>query len=204
MQTKTVETKQMAAGDSRSGGRGGGVGSVAIMQVCVVVLFFFLQRQTEKKIVFLLLHVTSKWRRINKKVGGNVENKFPTPLFMQEKSRRKVLRVTQLSVKMGALECYVQYLFDFRMLYFPTRPWLTMYKIKQKSDRARCWFGRMENRYLSCGSQRDILCVTKIKKHKAVPSTLPRHPKNSHAILLFFVAAAEETFFHPNPRGGGF
>jgi hypothetical protein len=31
-----------------------------------------------------------------------------------------------------------------------------MYKIKQKSDRARCWFGRIENRYLSCGSQRDI------------------------------------------------
>jgi hypothetical protein len=31
-----------------------------------------------------------------------------------------------------------------------------MYKIKQKSDRARYWFGRIENRYLSCGSQRDI------------------------------------------------
>jgi hypothetical protein len=24
-----------------------------------------------------------------------------------------------------------------------------MYKIKRKSDRARCWFGRIENRYLS-------------------------------------------------------
>jgi hypothetical protein len=41
------------------------------------------------------------------------------------------------------------YLFDSRMMCFPTWPQLAMYKIKQKSDRARCWFGRIENRYLS-------------------------------------------------------
>jgi zinc finger BED domain-containing protein 1 (E3 SUMO-protein ligase ZBED1) len=35
-----------------------------------------------------------------------------------------------------------------------------MYKIKQKSDRARYWFGRIENRYLSYGSQRDIVSAT--------------------------------------------
>jgi hypothetical protein len=29
----------------------------------------------------MLLHVTFKQRRINKKVGGNFENKFPTPLL---------------------------------------------------------------------------------------------------------------------------
>jgi hypothetical protein len=55
-----------------------------------------------------LLHVTFKWRRINKKVGANYQNKFPTPFFKQEKSRRKVLRVTIIR-KNGTLECYVQY-----------------------------------------------------------------------------------------------
>jgi hypothetical protein len=55
-----------------------------------------------------ILHATFKWRRINKKVGGNFENKFPTPFFMQEKSRRKVLRGTVVRKKGGALECYVQ------------------------------------------------------------------------------------------------
>jgi hypothetical protein len=41
-------------------------------------------------------------------VGGNFENKFPTPFFKQEKSREKVLRVTT-DRKNGVLECYVQY-----------------------------------------------------------------------------------------------
>jgi hypothetical protein len=41
------------------------------------------------------------------------------------------------------------YLFDFRMMHFPTRPYLTTYEIKQISDRARCWFGRIENTYLA-------------------------------------------------------
>jgi hypothetical protein len=56
---------------------------------------------------------------------------------------------SSIHVYVGPLPVLGGYLFDFRMLYFPTRPWLTMYKIKQKSDRARCWFGRIENRYLS-------------------------------------------------------
>jgi hypothetical protein len=46
-----------------------------------------------------VLHVTFKWRRINKKVGGNFENKFPTPFFKQEKSRKKLLRVTIIRKK---------------------------------------------------------------------------------------------------------
>jgi uncharacterized protein len=50
------------------------------------------------------LHITFKWRRINKKVGGNFENKFPTPpFFKQEKSRRKFLRVTIIRKKWGHL-----------------------------------------------------------------------------------------------------
>jgi hypothetical protein len=47
-----------------------------------------------KKAKKKILRVTFKWRRINTKVGGNFENKFPTPFFEQEKSSRKVLRVT--------------------------------------------------------------------------------------------------------------
>jgi hypothetical protein len=55
-----------------------------------------------------ILRVPFKWRRINKKVGVNFENKFPTPFFKQEKSRRKEFCESQLSVKNGALECYAQ------------------------------------------------------------------------------------------------
>jgi hypothetical protein len=32
-----------------------------------------------------ILRVPFKWRRINKKVGVNFENKFPIPFFKQEK-----------------------------------------------------------------------------------------------------------------------
>jgi hypothetical protein len=51
-----------------------------------------------------------------------------------------------------------------------------MYKIKRKSDRARCWFGRIENKYLSCGSQRDMEIPTAMTPVARFLTCNPFHP----------------------------
>jgi hypothetical protein len=80
-----------------------------------------------------------------------------------------------------------------------------MYKIKQKSDRARCWFGRIENTYLSCGSQRDIPDrgeFFQTGEHRAAAQEV-RGPHFRDQVFCFRIDAGAVDEPCPNARGSG-